>query len=709
MTREQRVALLRAKALDPAISYNRFYLYFFRRFSQNESLGTVEARYADAWAVAFAAVPVLIDEAELIVGRAFTPLTEEEKQEYAALRENVAKPLFPSQEGQDSHMAVDYELLLTRGISGLVQDIAAKEAALAADGCADGRKEEKLTYYALCRSCLETVAAYADRYAAEAAAQAAACTDPQRKAELENIAAVCARVPRHPASSFYEAVQSVHFLTHCLCVDPMLYDHGMQFQLGHPDRYLYPYYKADLESGSLNAEQARELLDCLGIQINQRVWHGLSSGYMVGGRYADGTPVANELTHMCMQVISDIRLVYPAVGLCYNSDMGEEYLTHACEILAQGCSHPAIFNDDLIAKGLMSYGVPAAEAYNYIHSTCVEITPVAASNVWVASPYTNMLQLLLDAMQTDHATFEELFADVLARLAASIQRNFDEQDSYRRDREKFGLTPLLSCFVNDCLERGLDISRGGARYNWILPSFVGVANLVDSLTALRIAVYEQKTVTMEQMRQAIANNFEGQEALRLTLLNKLPKYGNDDDTVDELFGRITTFLDSECQKHKSIFDHADLIPSVFCWIQHEYLGRNTGASPDGRKAGFPLGDGSGACQGRELHGPTASLLSSTKWDHSRLIGGVAVNLKFSKKMFCDRSYTTMLALIKTYLERGGFELQINVTDRETLLDAVEHPENHRDLVVRIGGYSDYFVRLSPNMQQELLLRTEHEI
>ncbi len=706
MTREQRVALLRAKAIEPPTAYERFYLYFFRQYGRNETLGSVENRYADAWAAAFGALPVSIDEAELIVGKSCQPLTQAERQEYAALRENVAKPLFPSQEGQDSHMAVDYDLLLQKGITGLQQYIAQKETALSKD---DPARAEKLAYYALCRSCLETVANYADRYATHAAAQAENCSDPVRRAELQKIAAVCARVPRYAANNFYEAVQSVHFLSHCLCYDPTLYGHTMQFQLGHPDRYLYPYYRADIDAGRLTREQARELLDCLGIQINQRVPRGLSSGYMVGGRYPDGTPVANELTTLCMQVIGDIRLVYPAVGLCYNKDMGEEYLVTACEILAQGCSHPAIFNDDLITEGLISYGVPVEEARNYIHCTCVEITPVAASNCWVASPYTNMLQLLLDAMQTDHPDFESLLADIFSRLSVSIKRNFEEQDGYRRERAAFGLSPLLSCFVNDCLEQGLDISRGGARYNWILPSFVGVANLVDSLTALRIAVYEQKIVDLPTLRTAMENNFEGQEPLRLMLLNKLPKYGNDDDSVDGLFGRITEFLDTECQKYQSIFTHADLIPSVFCWIMHEMLGRETGASPDGRKAGFPLGDGSGAAQGRELHGPAASLLSATKWCHKRLIGGVAVNLKFSKKMFCDRSYATMLALIKTYLERGGFELQINVTDRETLLDAVEHPENHRDLVVRIGGYSDYFVRLSPNMQQELLLRTEHEI
>ena len=242
-----------------------------------------------------------------------------------------------------------------------------------------------------------------------------------------------------------------------------------------------------------------------------------------------------------------------------------------------------------------------------------------------------------------------------------------------------------------------------------MPSFVGMANLVDSVYAVNEMVFRQKKLTLPQLKQALDANFEGYEPLRLELLNALPKYGNDNDDIDQYFGLFTEHIIAECKKYTPVLPNAKLIPSVFCWIMHERLGTATGASADGRLAGFPLGDGSGPAQGREHHGPTASILSSTCWNHEKFIGGIAVNLKFSKKLFTGASLEKLLTLVKTYMRRGGFELQINVVDREKLLAAQKNPDAYRDLVVRIGGYSDYFTNLSPQMQAEVLLRTEHEL
>ncbi|MBO5275356.1 MAG: hypothetical protein J6I45_12150, partial [Clostridia bacterium] len=505
-----------------------------------------------------------------------------------------------------------------------------------------------------------------------------------------------------------EAVQSVHFITFCLSINPMRLC-WQQFQLGHPDRYLYPFYEKDLADGTLSKEEAQLLLDCLGIQINNRVPHGLSSGYMVGGRDRKGTLVANELTEMLMQVVDDIRLVYPSVGLCYTKDQPEQYLRAACEILSHGRSHPAVFNDDIISEGLRYYGLSESESYDYIHSTCVEITPAASSNVWVASPYISLVEPLLASMDREYESVDELLGAVFARLDSTIKEQFEQQNHMRMLRSTQTINPLLSCVVNDCLERGIDIEQGGARYNWIMPSFVGMSNLADSLTTIDQLVFEQKKMTVAELKEIIDHNYEGCEDVRQDILCGLPKYGNSDETADKWCPMITEHIVSECKKYTPILPNAKLIPSVFCWIMHSRIGENTGATPDGRPAGFPLGDGSGPAQGRERKGPTASVLSSTKWSHKEFIGGVAVNMKFSKKIFENDSFNTMMALIKTYMQRGGFEMQINVIDREVLLDAKAHPEQHRDLLVRIGGYSDYFVTLSPGMQEEVLLRTTHEI
>lgn len=375
---------------------------------------------------------------------------------------------------------------------------------------------------------MEAVVKHSEAYSVAALKMGEKSNNSARRAELKRISEICKRFPAQPAQDFYEAVQSIHFVTHCLSFNPFRMCH-QQFQLGRTDRYLWPFYEKDIHNSTITKEFAQLLLDCLGIQINMRVPNGLSSGYMVGGRNEKGEIISNELTDMCMQVISDIRLVYPSVGLCCNEGMSEKHIDKACEQLLSGYSHPAIFNDDVIAKGLIYYGLPKKQAHNYIHSTCVEITPIAASNAWIASPYTNMTQILLEIMDREFDSFQEL-----------IKGYFEVLDN-------------------------------------------------------RIKV-----------------NFENNEALRLYILNRIPKYGNDIDEVDSLYSVFTEHIAEECQKYNGLFENSKAIPSIFCWVMHEYFGRETIATPDGRKSGFPLGEGSDPCQGREMNRPTASILSSTK-------------------------------------------------------------------------------------------------
>ncbi|MBE6694731.1 MAG: hypothetical protein E7589_08200 [Ruminococcaceae bacterium] len=696
----QRIEALREAALSCRHDKTELFYRFFKAYGEtDQSYGADLMRYANAFYEAFSTLTPCITAGELIVGRLENRLSQTEQEEWESKYKAIATEGWRrAGGGQDSHMAVDYDLLLSKGISGVMEDI---------DGYLSVCTDDKKDFYNACKVSLAAVLKHSENYAKAAEELAASVADAQRKAELLHIADMCRRVPANPATGFYEAVQSVHFLTHCITLWPL--KGHQQFQLGRLDRYLAKYYDADIAAGKITREEAQLILDCLGIQINMRVPSGLSSGYMVGGRDADGNVVANDLTEMCMQVIDDIRLVYPSVGLCYTSETPDKYLKKACEILSHGRSHPAIFNDDIISKGLRGYGVSERESHAYIHSTCVEITPEAASNVWVASPYTNMAQLLLDTMTQEYDSFEAHLDAILSRLDTIIKANFEDQNRMRSMREKTSANPILSCFVNDCLARGLDIERGGARYNWVMPSFVGMANFVDSLYAVKHIVYDTKEMTMSELKAILDNNFEGNESLRLRLLNTLPKYGNDNDEIDAYFGMMTDHIVAECKKYNGDFPEARLIPSVFCWIMHEWFGSRTGATPDGRVANFPLGDGSGPCQGREMKGPTASILSSTKWKHHELIGGVAVNMKFSKSSLGSSSIDVMMGLVRAYMERGGFEMQINVTDKSVLEAARRSPEQYRDLVVRIGGYSDYFTRLSPRMQDEVILRTEHKI
>ncbi len=694
-----RIKNLRSQALNNTVRYDEFF-YKYYKFYTNSKNTSKEEKYSEAFYFAFSNLTPFISEDELIVGKCGCGLLPAEEAEWKNKYIKIAQEASTrAGEGQDSHLAIDYDLVLNCGLNGIIEKI---------DYNLSICDEDKKTFYKTCKKCLEAVIKHSERHADAAKDMAKKASNENRRKELEKISDICRKVPANPAESFYEAVQSVHFITYCLSMNPLRYCH-QQFQLGHPDRYLLKYYKKDIQNGSITKEYAQLLLDCLGIQINNRVPNGLSSGYMVGGRDENGNIVANELTNMCMQVIDDIRLVYPAVGLCFTDGMDDIYIEKACEILSHGCSHPAIFNDDIITKGLMYYGVPENEAHNYIHSTCVEITPVASSNVWVASPYTNMPQILLELLDKEYVSFDELLSAFFAKLDVKIKYNFENENSKRKIRCENSINPLLSCFINDCLANGTDIEQGGARYNWIMPSFVGMANLVDSLYALKNIVFEKKELSIKEFKTILDNNFEGEELFRQRLLNSIPKYGNNIDEIDCFYSTIAEHITSECKKYNGVHSNSLLIPSVFCWIMHERFGQETGATPDGRKSGFPLGDGSGPCQGREANGPTASILSSTKWAHHKFIGGVAVNMKFSKKSLGLNSLNIMKSLIKTFLKKGGFEMQINVTDKSTLEKAAVNPEMYSDLVVRIGGYSDYFVKLSPKMQQEIILRTEHNI
>lgn len=697
MDNAKRIETLRLEALHHRYSMEAFYLAFYQSYTGSD--GVDFEAYGEAFYSALDALRPHIGEGELIVGETVYDLTPDEASAWeGTYRERAHARSHTAGAGQDSHMAIDYELLLSEGINGLIARI---------DYLLEGCSADRRPFYRCCRRCLEGVLVHSIHYAEHAEQLAAQTEDAERREELYAIAALCRRVPAQPAESFYEAVQSVHFITYCLGMNPFRAFSCQQFQLGRPDRYLLPYYEHDCAAGTLDKKHAQLLLDCLAIQINMRVPNGLSSGYMVGGRSESGDIVANDLTLMGMQVIDDIRLVYPAVGFCHTEGMPDGYLAAACEILSHGRSHPAIFNDDVISKGLAAYGVK--NTHSYIHSTCVEITPVGASNVWVASPYTNMAQLLLDCMDEPIDTLPALLNALFARLDASIQRNFEAENAQRAHRASHSINPLLSCFVSDCLGRGQDIEQGGAQYNWIMPSFVGMANLVDSVYAINELIFKQHRMTLPAFKRILASDFVGNEALQREILESIPKYGNDIDDIDRYFTLFTEHIVSECKKYTPMFSQGHLIPSVFCWIMHERFGKETGATPDGRRAGFPLGDGSGPCQGREKHGPTASILSSTKWNHSDMIGGVAVNMKFLKSSLGPHSIDTLTSLVKSYLKRGGFEIQINVVDQETLLDARLHPENYQDLVVRIGGYSDYFVRLTPEMQEEVILRTAHEL
>lgn len=712
-----RVKRLREHALaqNPGYAGERDLLWARSWLASSEEPWNI-VRRGRATADVLRALTPIIDPDELLVGKfPERPLTADEEAEMERWR-LYGHPARSKELGQRAHMAIDFDKLLRLGTDGLRDQIAFYRSRLDTSRPEDLEKD---AFYRACELTLDALVACSHHYAEHAEQMSQRESDPQRKHELVEIAQVCRRVPQFPATTFREAVQCAHFVAFCLCAGQQM----LLFQLGRPDRYLLPFYRRDVAAGVLGKDAAQELIDCLGLMLSEYTPRGLAVGYMVGGRDGNGVDVSNELTEICLESIRHIRLAYPGIGLCWNQDTPRPLLEKAARLLADGLTHPAVFGDDVITAGMIHAGLPPNEACLYQNSTCVEITPIASSNVYVASPYINLVQLLHDLLGVPgldpgaeapdkrqprtFASFDDLTAAYRAHLAEVIRQAAQDENVAQATRRYHGGFPLLSCFVNDCLARGKDIDHGGARHNWIEPSFVGLSNLVDSLAAIRQFVFDQGTVGITQLAQALASDFKGREDLRQMLSNRAPKYGNDDAAVDALAVEVTRWIRDEVKRYTTYLGGA-FHPGLFCWVMHERLGRVTRASADGRPAGFPLGDGSGPAQGRERHGPTAAILSATKWEHWPMLGGIAVNLKFSRSTVDDSFLDGLCSLIETYVRRGGFQVQVNVVDVEDLIAARAHPELYRDLVVRIGGYSDYFTGLSPEMQQELILRTQHE-
>jgi formate C-acetyltransferase len=653
-------------------------------------------------AARLAAMPLEIAAGERIVGRPrFRDPADEERPALEAARAVLAAvPPFPG--GDAGHLHPDYEKLFRLGVRGLLDEVAGRKRAAAGD-------VERETFYDACRIALTGLSVYIDRVADACSARAEA--DEAQRSHWGEMAAVCRRVATEPPHTFHEAIELLF-----LALVALWQGEGHYLTSpGRLDRTLRPFYEADLLAGRITPQAAFELIVTLFIQVNRIMSTGLALAVMVGGRDAGGRDVTNDLTYLCLAARVVTGLGYPTVGLCWHRDAPPELMDFAVQMLACGRGDPAFFNDELIVEGLADHGVVGADAADYMNSTCVEIKPVGASNIWVTAPYFNLPQALLDEMaavadgeQPEPATFDALEARVRARLAAKVAAAAADLNRVWRARAVRGCFPLASCLTDDCLALGRDFDRGGARYNWVENSFVGLANLVDSLVAVRRLVYEERALTLARFAAIVADDFQGHELLRQRIANRLPKYGNDDDEADEVARRWAGAL-IEMTETQTVGPHR-YVPGFFCWVQHERMGSQTGATPDGRRAFWPLADGAGAGQGRERCGPTASVLSTTKWSHREALGGLVHNAKFSQHLFKTESDRAALRrLIETYLRAGGFEMQVNVVSRDTLLAAQAHPEQYRDLLVRVAGYSDYFTLLSPKMQEEVIARTEHEI
>lgn len=648
-----------------------------------------------------------LDEYELLIGRVSLEALEVSSSQLEEATDFCARLPIRREEpgyipvGKNGHCQLNFDELFLSGITGISSRIQERMT----EESHDGRL--------VLESFLDALAGLKIliHHAAEVASQKMLQDVPEwRKNELLQISEACKHVATHPPGTFFQAIQLM-WLTELAT----MYACGIVFvSPGRIDRHLMGLYQSDIAAGRITEEYALLLIESLYILINEFVPAGGAVAVMVGGRNAAGEDTSNELSYFALEALRRTRLVYPTVGLCWHEETPEDLLDLTIDLVAAGNSNPAIFGDKVIQKGLQSYGVPEEESHHYINSTCVEITPSKSSNVWVASPYFNTCQLLLEeiAAQADSppADFETFLHGYFQRLSSAIVEAVKHQNKLRLLRKEHGGKPLQSVFTQDCIERARDIDDGGARYNWVECSFVGLANLADSLYVIQEEVFNHKRLTLQQLKDMLHDNYENYKADHARIQNFHPKYGQGHHGVDALFGRMIDLIVAHCKKYKMFPDDSPFIPGAFAFTRHERFGREAGATPDGRFAGTPFADGCGPAQGREKFGPTAAILSTISWEHAMMLGGLAFNMKFCSDVFQTAENKKKLKdLVRTYLQLGGFETQINVTHRDLLEKAQKNPEQYRDLVVRVGGYTDYFTRLTPEMQEEILLRTEYHL
>jgi len=683
-------------------------------FRQTEGEPFRIARVAHATSHILKNMPIAIREGEILVGwHPNTHPDERMKEALKAAREYLSKQNYWCN-ASEGHMAPDFPTILRLGLDGIRERISEFEEAV---DPTDPTAPEKLQLYNASRRSLESFQGFIRRYSELARELERDAQDPDWRAQLRVIAGVCDHISSQPPRTFREAIQLVWFTFLAVAVEAGTSHHC--FGPGHIDRYLFPFYEAERDK-----EEADALLEQLFIKCNEFDRRSMSAVIIgIAGRNPDGSDATNELSYKCLEICDRTRVYFPGADVFWHKDIDPEFMRRACRLLRNGMGQPSFFNTDLVIKGLVRYGIPYEHAVEHLPSTCTETSIQGRTNPWVAWPYVNIPMSLLYAMfggrhptkgtqdrpdtgipqtfaelkeaflrQLDYAAHEAIAAGIRDQLVESWYRPF----------------PLLSCFVQGCMESGRDISHGGALYNFLQPEAVGISNVVDGLAAIKVLVEEQGRYSLEDFRQAILVDFEGYEDLRRDVLD-CPKHGNDVEWINRLFAEVSGRWCSAIEGHRNFYG-GPVFPGFLGWTIWIGFGRETPATPDGRRAGTPLANTVGACTGVRLKGALSMLLSTIGLDQSRGLGGIVFNLRLSPNALqTEAGIERLKSLIETAFGLGIYMVQINVTSSEVLRDAQKHPEDYADLLVRIGGYLVPFTLLSPDAQEDVIARTEMEI
>jgi pyruvate formate-lyase/glycerol dehydratase family glycyl radical enzyme len=592
-------------------------------------------------------------------------------------------------------------------------------------------KQEELKAMSLCADAIMTLA---NRYADRVHALADMETEPVRKEELESIEKVCRRVPAYAPRNYWEALQYYWFVHLGVITELNPWD---AFNPGRLDQHLYPFYKKGLEDGSLTQERARELLQCFWVKFNNQpappkvgVTAAESSTYTdfaninTGGLRSDGTDGVNEVTYLILDVIDEMRLVQPSSNIQVSRKNPDEFLKRAGKIIRKGWGQPSVFNADAIVEELLRQGKSVEDARNGGASGCVE-TGAFGKESYILTGYFNMPKVLeltlhngtdprtgkriglLTGNPESFSSFDELLEAFRKQVNHFVDIKMRGNNVIERLYAEYLPVPFLSILIDNCIAKGKDYNDGGARYNTNYIQGVGIGTMTDSLAAIKYHVYDEKSMSMADMRRILSADFEGYEKTHLLLLHRTPMFGNDDDYADNVMLQVFDIFYDAVNGRKNTKGgtyRINLLPTT-C---HVYFGSVTGATPDGRKSGTPLSEGISPVQGSDRHGPTAVLKSAGKMDHVRT-GGTLLNQKFTPQLLAnDKGIDSLVHLIRAYFTLGGHHIQFNVVSARTLQEAQAHPEEHRDLIVRVAGYSDYFCDLGKSLQDEIIARTEHE-
>ncbi len=580
----------------------------------------------------------------------------------------------------------------------------------------------------------DAIILYAARYADKLDDLASNEQNPDRKAELQQMVEVCRNVPAGKPGSFHEALQHYWFIHLGVITEVNPWD---SFNPGRLDQHLLPYYRNDLESGKITEEKARELLQAFWIKFNNHpappkigVTAKESSTYTdfslinVGGVTEDGTDAVNELTYLILDVIEEMRLLQPSSMVQISSKNSDKYIKRALKIIKTGFGQPSVFNTDAIIQELLRQGKTLIDARNGGASGCVE-TGAFGNESYILTGYFNMPKVLEITLfnGTDPQTGKEMglktglveefksMADLFAAFKKQLNYFIDIKIKGNNIIEQLWAknlpVPFLSLLINDCIKNGKDYNTGGARYNSSYIQGVGMGSISDELAAIKYHVFDKKTFGFDTLIKALKNNFADYEELRQLLIKDTPKYGNDDDYVDELTRKVfDAYFNAIDGKPNTKGGHyrINLLPTTV----HVYFGSVIGAMPDGRRSGEPLSEGISPVQGSDIKGPTAVLKSAAKIDHLKT-GGTLLNQKFTPQLLDDeKGIESVKNLIRAYFKMNGHHIQFNVVTADTLRKARKEPEKYRDLIVRVAGYSDYFIDLTPALQDEIIRRTEHE-